>query len=188
MRRTSNWELWLALLTMVIVGSIYAIVVWQTKSIPAAAGLFGHLLGIIGFIMMLMTEILYSLRKRSRLARWGRMSDWLRFHIFTGLAGPFMVLLHSSWKFNGLAGMVTLLTIIIVASGFVGRYIYTRIPRVLDGTELEAARGESQSAALVRARKTLAVWYAIHIPIGIALFVTAFFHISGALYYATLLH
>ncbi len=99
-----------------------------------------------------------------------------------------MVLLHTSWKFNGLAGIVTLLTIIIVVSGFVGRYIYTRIPRTLEGVELESPAGESQSAALVRARKMLSVWYAIHIPIGITLFVAAFFHIAGALYYATLLH
>jgi len=188
MRRTSNRELWLSLLTMLLIGSIYALVAWQTKTIPAAAGLFGHLLGIVGFLMMLMTEILYSLRKRSQLARWGRMSDWLQFHIFTGLVGPFMVLLHTSWKFNGLAGVVTLLTIIIVVSGFVGRYIYTRIPRTVEGNELESPTGESQSAALARARKMLSVWYAVHIPLGMALFIAAFFHISGALYYATLLH
>ena len=188
MRRISNREFWLSLLAMVIIGGIYIVFVWQTKAIPAAAGLFGHLLGIIGFIMMLMTEIFYSLRKRSKLARWGRMSDWLEFHIFTGLVGPYMVLLHTSWKFNGLAGLVTLLTIIIVASGFVGRYIFTRIPRSVEGVELESPAGESQRAALARARKALSTWYAIHIPIGITLFVTAFFHITGALYYATLLH
>ena len=188
MRRTSNREFWFSLLAMLLIGGIYAIVVWQTKAIPAAAGLFGHLLGILGFIMMLMTEILYTLRKRSQLARWGRMSDWLQFHIFTGLVGPFMVLLHTSWKFNGLAGAVTLLTIIIVVSGFVGRYIYTRIPRMLEGVELESPDGESQSAALARTRRMLSTWYAIHIPIGITLFVNAFFHIIGALYYATLLH
>ena len=149
MTKHSNRELWISLLAMAFIGSIYAIVVGLTKTVPAAAGLFGHLLGIIGFIMMLMTEILYSLRKRSQLARWGRMSDWLQFHVFTGLVGPFMVLLHTSWKFNGLAGAVTLLTILIVASGFVGRYIYTRIPRTLEGVELESPEGKSQSATLV---------------------------------------
>jgi hypothetical protein len=188
MRTTTNRELWLAILAMLVIGIIYAIVVLQTKAIPNAAGLFGHLLGIVGFLMMLMTEILYSLRKRSRLARWGRMSDWLQFHIFTGLVGPFMVLLHTSWKFNGLAGIVTLGTIFIVVSGFVGRYIYTRIPRTVEGTELESPAGETQSTVLARARRMLAVWYAVHIPLGLALFIAAFFHISGALYYATLLH
>ncbi|MBU4034462.1 MAG: hypothetical protein KKG34_06645, partial [Proteobacteria bacterium] len=35
-------------------------------------------------------------------------------HIFTGIVGPFMVLLHSSWQFNGLAGVTLLLTGVIV--------------------------------------------------------------------------
>jgi hypothetical protein len=133
---------------------------------------------------MLMTEILYSLRKRSRSARWGRMSNWLQFHIFTGLVGPFMVLLHTSWKFNGLAGATTLLTVIIVVSGFIGRYIYTRIPRTLDGLEIEGSLSE---AALRQARQLMALWHTVHIPIGMALFISAFVHMGAALYYATLL-
>jgi hypothetical protein len=75
-----------------------------------------------------------------------------------------------------------------VVSGFVGRYIYTRIPRTLEGTELESPAGASQTATLASARRMLSVWYAVHIPLGLALFIAAFFHISGALYYATLLH
>ncbi len=159
-------------------------VIYLTRSIPAAGGLFGHLLGIVGFILMLMTEVLYSFRKRSRRARWGSMEIWLKFHILTGLVGPYMVLLHTSWKFHGLAGAVTLLTLLIVISGFVGRYIYTRIPRTLDGSEMAEP---AKMAALARARRLMAVWYAIHIPIGMALFVAAFFHIGAALYYSTLL-
>jgi hypothetical protein len=131
-----------------------------------------------------MTEVLYSLRKRTRSARWGRMSNWLQFHIFTGLVGPFMVLLHTSWKFNGLAGATTLLTLIIVVSGFIGRYIYTRIPRTLDGLEIEGTLSE---AALRQARRLMALWHTVHIPIGMALFISAFVHMGAALYYATLL-
>ena len=112
--RRSNRELWLAFFAMAAITMIYLFVVIQVRDIPGASGLFGHSLGILGFTLMLMTETLYSLRKRSRSARWGRLSSWLRFHIFTGLVGPFMVLLHTSWKFNGLAGIVTLLTLIIV--------------------------------------------------------------------------
>jgi hypothetical protein len=123
---------------MLLIGGIYGIVVIWMKEIPAASGLFGHLLGVLGFVLMLMTELLYSLRKRSRTARWGRMSDWLEFHIFTGLVGPYMVLLHSSWKFQGLAGVVMLMTVVIVVSGFVGRYIYTSVPRTAEGVELQA--------------------------------------------------
>ena len=179
-----NWELWAALIAAAIITGIYGGAIVLTRQIPPARELFGLGLGILGFSMMLMTEVLYSLRKRSRLARWGRMSNWLKFHIFTGLVGPYMVLLHSSWKFNGLAGVVTLFTVVIVVSGFIGRYIYTRIPRTADGVEIESGlSGDS----LMRVRRLMAWWHTIHIPIGVVLFVAAFVHIGGATYYALLL-
>jgi hypothetical protein len=178
-------ELWLAFLAAILITGLYALVVLFTRGIPPASDLFGHGLGILGFILMLMTETLYSLRKRSRSARWGRMSRWLQFHIFTGLVGPYMVLLHTSWKFNGLAGVATLLTVVIVISGFVGRYIFTRIPRTADGLEIQGALSEQ---ALKQARRLMALWHTVHIPLGMALFIAAFVHIGAALYYATFLH
>jgi hypothetical protein len=186
--RDRNKEIWLSVLAVVVITVIYVFVTWQTRLIPAAGSLFGHLIGVIGFLLMLMTETLYSLRKRSIKARWGSMAEWLRFHIFTGIVGPYLVLLHTSWKLNGLAGATLALTIIIVLSGFVGRYLYTILPRTLEGVELETPSGQAQGAALARARRAFAIWHAIHIPIGVALFVAAFIHIGAALYYATLLH
>lgn len=179
-----NRELWLAFLAMIVITGVYGLVVVLTREIPPASELFGHGMGIVGFILMLMTETLYSLRKRSRTVRWGRMSTWLQMHILMGLVGPYMVLLHTSWKFNGLAGVTTLLTVIIVISGFVGRYIFTRIPRTLDGLEIE---GTLSQEALKKARRLMALWHTIHIPIGMALFLSAFVHAGAALYYATLL-
>jgi hypothetical protein len=140
----SSRELWLSFIAIVFITLIYLFVVIMLGSIPGASDLFGHSIGILGFILMIMTETLYTLRKRSRSAKWGRMYTWLQFHIFTGLVGPYMVLLHTSWKFNGLAGLVMLLTIIIVASGFLGRYIYTAVPRNVDGIEIEANELEQQ--------------------------------------------
>jgi hypothetical protein len=179
-----NRELWLAFLSAVLITGLYLFVVFITRSIPPASELFGHGMGILGFLLMLMTETLYSLRKRSRSVRWGRMSTWLQMHIFMGLVGPYMVLLHTSWKFNGLAGVTTLLTIVIVISGFVGRYIFTRIPRTLDGLEIE---GTLSQETLKQSRRLLALWHTIHIPIGIALFISALVHAGAALYYATFL-
>ncbi|HMU92550.1 MAG TPA: hypothetical protein PKE35_12075 [Anaerolineales bacterium] len=179
-----NKELWLAFVFCLLITGLYGAVVIWTREIPAAGELFGHSIGIVGFVLMLMTEVLYSLRKRSRSAALGRMSTWLQFHIFTGLVGPFMVLLHTSWKFNGLAGATTLLTVIIVFSGFIGRYIYTRIPRTLDGLEIE---GTLSQEALKQARRLMSLWHTVHIPIGMALFISAFIHMGAALYYATFL-
>ena len=268
----STRELWFAFIAVILITLFYIIVVIYLGGIPPASNLFGHSLGILGFILMLMTESLYTLRKRSRSARWGRMSTWLQFHIFTGLVGPYLVLLHSSWKFNGLAGIITLMTGMVVASGFVGRYIYTAIPRTADGIEIEAAVMQRQISdaetevsswfsarpgsigkvpkflihfpefrsgnslfnlgrcfrewgnrlqwgleklqldrasrtqlyqletllkrhrtllrqlnLLAQARRWLAIWHAIHIPMGLALFTAAFIHMLAAIYYATLL-
>jgi hypothetical protein len=256
--RIRNLELWSALFVIVLVTAVYLGVVFFSE-VPEASGLFGHSLGIIGFVLMLMTEILYSLRKRYMFARWGKLQHWLSFHIFTGLVGPYLVLLHSSWKFNGLAGILVLMTVIIVGSGFVGRYFYTAVPRAADGTMLEVEQldglmaenqqqldewrsshpelvsqadelltGEGQSPAAIRrgwrrlirnapqenrrifmqlrefwerqqvlrrqldsmagARRMLAIWHTLHIPLGVATFVVAFVHIAAALYYATFLH
>jgi hypothetical protein len=180
----NNQELWLAFLASMVITALYLLVVYLTKAVPPASELFGHAIGILGFILMLLTETLYSLRKRSRSVKWGRMSSWLQMHIFMGLVGPYMVLLHSSWKFNGLAGVTMLLTVVIVISGFIGRYIFTRIPRTIDGLEIE---GTLSQEALKQARQLLALWHTIHIPIGMALFISAFVHAGAALYYATLL-
>ena len=215
-------ELLFALVAIVFITILYFLMLTLTRGIPAASGFYGHGMGILGFVLMLMTETLYSLRKRWRSYRWGKMARWLEFHIFTGIVGPYLVLLHSSWKFNGLAGVVMLLTGVIVASGFIGRYIYTAVPRSANGIELSLGEIETevsqfeqqirlvsgkalmtpelrnltrqrdrlrrQAAGLVTARRMLALWHAVHIPIGLTLFVLAFVHVGAAIYYASLLH
>jgi hypothetical protein len=142
--RRSDREIWLAFFAILVVSAMYFLVVTVRGQVPVASSFFGHMIGVIGFLLMLMTEILYSLRKRSRSARWGRMAGWLNFHIFTGIVGPFLILLHTAWTFKGLAGVVTLMTIIVVASGFIGRYIYTSIPRSSDGIEIESGDIEQE--------------------------------------------
>ncbi len=129
-------EFVVALAAIIVITLAYLFVQTISGGTPTASSFFGHSLGVLGFILMMMTETLYSIRKRSRRARLGKMSDWLEFHIFTGLVGPYMVLLHPGWQFKGLAGVVSLLTIVMVISGFIGRYIFTAIPRTAEGAEI----------------------------------------------------
>lgn len=150
-------ELIYAVIAMALITLGYLVVQAVYGSTPSASSLWGHGIGIVGFVLMLMTETLYSLRKRSRSSRWGRMTRWLEFHIFTGLVGPFMVLLHPGWQFKGLAGVLSLLTVLIVISGFIGRYIYTAIPRTADGIELTLAELEQQAAQIERVLEYAAV-------------------------------
>jgi hypothetical protein len=137
-----------ALLAIIAIGAAYLAII--QGGVPRAGGTLGHSLGVVGFLIMLSTETLYSLRKRLRKFTWGQMNTWLQWHVVTGLVGPFLVLLHTGWKFNGLAGILTLLTFVMVASGLVGRYIYTAVPRTLDGTESGGNAIQEQIAAIDR--------------------------------------
>ena len=71
------------------------------------------------------------------MLQFGRLRTWLSVHIYMGIVGPTMVLMHTAWKFHGLAGITLLLTAVVALSGFFGRYIYTSIPRTMSGKAVE---------------------------------------------------
>jgi hypothetical protein len=130
-------ELRLSLLVCLALSGVY--VVYELLSEPSGGQPFGHWLGIFGTLLMASTEVLYSLRKRTGwLRRAGPVRYWLSAHIFTGIVGPFLVLLHSAFQFRGLAGFTLGLTALVALSGFLGRYLYTAIPHTLAGTETTA--------------------------------------------------
>jgi hypothetical protein len=173
-------EILYALVAIAVVSAVYAVAYGQTGAFPAASGLVGHGIGVLGFVLMLMTETLYSIRKLMTDARWGSMAGWLRFHMVTGLVGPYMVLLHTTMRFRGIAGVATLLTVVVVISGLVGRYLYTAAPH---------SEGASETGSGVRAasqRGALASWHTVHIPLTWALFAAALVHAAAAMFYATL--
>jgi hypothetical protein len=179
-------EIWYALIVMIAVTALYLLAYRQVGALPAASGLVGHGIGIVGFILMLMTEALYSIRKQLTDAKWGSMAGWLRFHIVTGLTGPYMVLLHTAMRFQGLAAVAMLLTVVVVISGIIGRYIYTAVPRGTGDDEPEGGSTEHGQRTLATERRALATWYSVHIPLTWALFVTATVHAGAALFYVTL--
>lgn len=148
-RPPATLELELSLLACLALTGGY--VVYSLLARPAGGHPIGHWLGVIGAGLMLCTETVYSLRKRARWLGWaGPLRYWLAFHIFTGLVGPFMVLLHTAFEFRGFAGFTLALTALVVLSGFLGRYFYTAIPRSLAGAEATAAE-LSQAAEQVQA-------------------------------------
>lgn len=108
---------------------------YARTAVPDGGHPFGHLLGIVGTGLMLAAEILYSARKRLAWLNRGSVRGWLAAHIVMGMVGPFLVLMHTGLKFHGLAGLALALTGVVVASGFIGRYLYGAIPHTLAGTE-----------------------------------------------------
>ncbi|HZL64953.1 MAG TPA: hypothetical protein VFD50_08470 [Thermoleophilia bacterium] len=181
-------ELAYALIAIVAVTALYAVAYSQASAFPKASSLIGHGIGIVGFVLMLMTATLYSVRKLRSDASWGSTAAWLKFHMVTGLVGPYMVLLHTAMKFNGLAGLAMLLTVVVVVSGLIGRYIYTRVPRTVEGLAATAGGAglDELRGQILKRRKALATWHTMHVPLTWALFAAAFVHVVAALYYATL--
>lgn len=113
-------------------------------------GVVGHGLGIIGsgLIILLLT---YSLRKRIKSFRkFGKLSIWLNYHIFFGIAGPILVTLHTAFKFGGLVSIAYWSMVAVALSGFIGRYIYVKIPRRISGTELTMDEIEQKQNDLTR--------------------------------------
>jgi hypothetical protein len=100
----------------------------------APTGLIGQGLGIVGTLMIALGVVSYGIRKRVRaLARWGKLKSWLRFHIFLCLLGPFLVLLHTTFKFGGLVAIAFWSMSLVVASGVFGRWVYVWIPKTANG-------------------------------------------------------
>jgi hypothetical protein len=100
----------------------------------------GYWLGIIGGSMMLLL-ILYSVRKRvSWLAKLGSLPLWFETHLVLGIVGPILILFHSNFALGSANSNVTLICmLIVVASGFVGRYLYTHVHYGLYGRRITLA-------------------------------------------------
>jgi hypothetical protein len=117
---------------------------WQWKS----GGSVGHKLGITGASMMVLM-LLYSVRKRvGALRRLGPLSRWLNVHIYLGVFGPLLVVLHSSFKVQGLVALSFWSMIVVALSGVLGRYLYLQIPRTRAGEELALADLEAEDREL----------------------------------------
>jgi len=99
-------------------------------------GMIGHGFGIVGSSMVLLL-FLYSLRKRNICGlRFGSMKRWLDIHIWLGIIGPLFITVHTAGKFNGIVSISYFSMMVVVMSGFLGRYIYMQIPRDDNGMEL----------------------------------------------------
>ena len=100
------------------------------------SGPIGVNLGMFGVLMFFLI-FLYPLRKRwGWLGRQGNSRHWLDFHVVLGTAAPLVIALHSSFKFGGIAGMAFWIMTAVTLSGFIGRYLYSQIPRTLNAAEL----------------------------------------------------
>jgi hypothetical protein len=146
-------------------------------------GIWGHGLGIIGTILIILGIALYMMRKRVRwMARLGLLKYWLEFHIFLCTLGPILVLFHTSFKFGGLVAVSFWSMVAVFLSGVVGRYIYIQIPRTVEGRELtldeiEEMGGSARIGRIARMKKLFSYWHVAHFPFAIVMLIIMAVHV-----------
>lgn len=106
--------------------------------------LTGSALGIGGAALMLV-PLAYTLAKRVFGMRGESLRTFLTVHIYAGLVGAILAVLHTGHKFDNPLGVVlTAMMLIVVLSGFVGRYLLQQCSREL--SEKRAERGALEPA------------------------------------------
>jgi len=113
------------------------------------SGYVGQTAGILAALIFFFLW-LYPFRKKVRwLAFTGAIAKWLDVHVATALLMPLIVGLHAGWRFEGLIGLGYAAILVVCASGVVGRYIYSRIPRSKTGVELDMGQVGQERRALL---------------------------------------
>jgi hypothetical protein len=109
----------------------------------------GYALGIIGGSLML-SQLLYPMRKNFRWMRnMGKIAVWFKYHMAIGLIGPLLILYHANFGLGSINSNVALAAMgLVVSSGLIGRYIYTKINQRFHGriATLEELKSFSKEA------------------------------------------
>jgi hypothetical protein len=113
------------------------------------SGFIGQSAGILA-VLIFFVLLLYPLRKRWKaLAFTGSVGKWLDVHVAAALTLPLLLTIHAGWRSTGVIGLGFTAMMIVWASGLIGRYVYTRIPRAKSGVELTRDEVAAQRRALV---------------------------------------
>ncbi|HXH50706.1 MAG TPA: hypothetical protein VNM47_15295 [Terriglobia bacterium] len=126
-------------------------------------GSIGLWLGVLGAFMFLIIFI-YPIRKRwAWLRSKGNTRHWLDFHVMVGLSAPFIIALHASFKFRGIAGMAFWIMSAVALSGVIGRYLYAQIPRSLNAAELSLQEVQEEQMQLAEQLTTQRLFSLSHL-------------------------
>jgi hypothetical protein len=124
------------------------------------SGYIGQSAGLLALGIFLFLW-LYPIRKKFRWLAWtGAIARWLDVHVLLALALPLLVAIHASWHFTGVIGLGFWAMMVVWASGVIGRYIYSRIPRGQAGIELsleEIATNRHQLLAEIATRTEMTI-------------------------------
>ncbi len=93
--------------------------------------------GYLGTALMVIS-MAYPLRRRFRLfMRTASNKYWLDLHLMTGTVGPMFILLHTALRLDNWVSIPFGSMLMVVGSGFFGRYLYTLVPAMTYGYDIE---------------------------------------------------
>jgi hypothetical protein len=118
-----------------------------------AGSAVGAVFGIAGAALMLV-PLAYPIVKRipflhDRITAHVSLQSLLTLHVYSGIFGPLLALIHTGHKFDNLLGiMLTAVMLLVVVSGFAVRYLLTYVTHEIKDKLLllQTARGDLDSA------------------------------------------
>ena len=113
----------------------------------------GAVFGIAGAVLMLV-PLAYPIAKRipflhARITAHVSMQSILALHVYSGIFGPLLAIIHTGHKFDsGLGITLTAVMLLVVVSGFAVRYLLTYVTHDIKDklVLLQTARGDLDSA------------------------------------------
>ena len=93
--------------------------------------------GYVGAGLMLIAIMYPIMRRMSSFRIVANARLWFDFHMMAGTVGPLFIVLHSALKLDNWVSIAFWCMIIVVISGVIGRYLYTQVPELVNGRELE---------------------------------------------------
>jgi hypothetical protein len=125
--------------------------VHRSPSFPGSA--LGSAFGIAGAVLMLV-PLAYPMAKRipflrERITAHVSLPSLLSVHVYTGILGPLLAIIHTGHKFDSALGVtLTGVMLLVVVSGFTGRYLLTFATHEITDklVMLQTARGDLDMA------------------------------------------
>lgn len=120
---------WVALALLIISLGVY---LSQADDLPPNGGTWqGYTLGGISAALMLWLSFL-GFRKRSYRSRLGTVQGWTSSHVYLGAVLLVIALLHGAFQFGiNVSTLLFVLMAAVIATGFVGLFVYLADPRRL---------------------------------------------------------
>ena len=170
---TSRWMLDMKEREKIIISglTVLFIFLWLGFSVHSsshfAGSFYGGVLAIIGSLLMFV-PLLYMVVKRipvlkRHVTEKVSMRTLLSWHIYAGVLGPILVILHTGHKFESVLGIaLTGMTILVVLSGYVGRYLMTKFSSNIREqkkllTELQLAYRQTATEIVAHPEQAIAI-------------------------------